>query len=301
MNISLYSPISQFWFFLLLALPLQAAPKRLPYLDIYPFNRIMTQSDLRGTTSSQRRLMRNAIFARKGRPFKDVELARYFKSKKWYRPDPNWRPADDDRKLSALEKRNAEFLLKSQDGQSKASTRTPGSNARAEAQFLKVVQSGATLAQIKKLLPKSTRYSRAQWNDSEHFYGNWITFRGPVSGHLMFATPAQRKARTSGGSPSQKFNASDPINWIAVIMDNGRQQKSEGDKKRIAALSRVLGKATNAEYSQHVDPIWAEGYSAVWESKNRTIYYNPIVSFGFDEHQDDAVPILRLFFPYSVT
>jgi hypothetical protein len=84
---------------------------KLPYADIYPFSRALKESDLKGKSDAQLKIMRNAIYARHGRPFKDPELAKYFTSQSWYHKDEKWTDADDDAKLSALEKQNAQFIL----------------------------------------------------------------------------------------------------------------------------------------------------------------------------------------------
>jgi hypothetical protein len=88
-----------------------AQSTRLPYIHIYPFNRALTTQDLVDKTPMQRRLIRNAIFARHGRPFKDPQLAGFFGGQSWYRKNSSWRPQDEDRYLSPLEKQNAQFVL----------------------------------------------------------------------------------------------------------------------------------------------------------------------------------------------
>ena len=82
-----------------------------PYVHIYPFNRALTDSDLAGKTPWQLQLMRNAIYARHGRPFQDANLSRYFKAQKWYKPDKNWQDGKSDERLSVLERRNAQFVV----------------------------------------------------------------------------------------------------------------------------------------------------------------------------------------------
>ena len=89
----------------------QAQSESLPYLQKYPFNRLLTKQDLTDTTARDRRLMRNAIYARHGRPFTDANLAQFFGSQKWYRRDSSWKAGDEERRLSATEKRNAAFIL----------------------------------------------------------------------------------------------------------------------------------------------------------------------------------------------
>ena len=52
-------------------------------------------------------LMRNEIFARHGRPFRDPMLREYFSSRPWYHADPRF----TDSRLSALEMHNARAIL----------------------------------------------------------------------------------------------------------------------------------------------------------------------------------------------
>jgi len=82
----------------------------LPYVDISPFTRQLTEQDLIGKSRWELRLMRNAIFARYGRPFVKQELKDFFSKQPWYRPDPNWDDAKDDARISELDKANAAFI-----------------------------------------------------------------------------------------------------------------------------------------------------------------------------------------------
>ncbi|NCO33117.1 MAG: hypothetical protein AUJ92_11890 [Armatimonadetes bacterium CG2_30_59_28] len=69
-------------------------------------NRELTTSDLQGKDCHRLRLMRNEMYARHGRPFRDPDLQRYFDRQSWYHRDGNY----SDSRLSALEKRNAAFI-----------------------------------------------------------------------------------------------------------------------------------------------------------------------------------------------
>lgn len=68
--------------------------------------RPLTQADLLGQTGRQLTLLRNEIYARRGRSFRDPQLKAHFASCDWYRPDPNY----NDRRLGGLEVRNARFI-----------------------------------------------------------------------------------------------------------------------------------------------------------------------------------------------
>jgi YARHG domain-containing protein len=81
--------------FLLTAAPGAAAPPRPLYYDHW-----LERGDLRDRTLEDLRLMRNTIYARAGREFKDPDLRAYFGTQPWYHPTAT--PA----KLSAVDERN---------------------------------------------------------------------------------------------------------------------------------------------------------------------------------------------------
>ncbi|HMS40236.1 MAG TPA: YARHG domain-containing protein [Pyrinomonadaceae bacterium] len=66
--------------------------------------RLLDENDLEGKSSWDLRIMRNEIFARHGRRFKKPELRNYFTSQSWYNPQ------FDEVSLTAIEKKNVEFL-----------------------------------------------------------------------------------------------------------------------------------------------------------------------------------------------
>jgi hypothetical protein len=69
-------------------------------------NAPVATSMLDGLFTEDLRRLRNEIYARHGRPFKDAELRSYFESLDWYRPDP----AFDEASLSPTERANAELI-----------------------------------------------------------------------------------------------------------------------------------------------------------------------------------------------
>ena len=64
-------------------------------------------SDIAGKTSAELRIMRNSIYARHGRYFKDQTLRDYFNAQSWYKPYRDEVPNED---LNGYEKKNVEFL-----------------------------------------------------------------------------------------------------------------------------------------------------------------------------------------------
>jgi len=66
----------------------------------------MSERDVAGLFPEIARRLRNEIFARHGRTFKDPHLQSYFASQDWYRPNPRFDPA----MLSAIEKANVKTI-----------------------------------------------------------------------------------------------------------------------------------------------------------------------------------------------
>jgi serine/threonine-protein kinase len=86
-----------------------------PNLDEYSWlsQRYVVESELRGKTAWQLDVMRNSIFARHGRLFKDRQLQTYFNQQPWYQPIymPDEFPSS---LVSPIEDKNAAFILEYQ-------------------------------------------------------------------------------------------------------------------------------------------------------------------------------------------
>ena len=77
-----------------------------PYWSWLTQKKDLTDQDLESYPAFELTLMRNEIFAMRGRVFQDPILAAYFKSRSWYRPNPEFNEA----LLTARERRNAAFI-----------------------------------------------------------------------------------------------------------------------------------------------------------------------------------------------
>ena len=74
----------------------------------FVMERLLTEDDLKGVSKDELRIMRNWIFARHGYKFKTADMKAYFTALDWYKG-----VADDvTSKLSAIEKKNIEFIKK---------------------------------------------------------------------------------------------------------------------------------------------------------------------------------------------
>jgi ketosteroid isomerase-like protein len=72
---------------------------------------LVSPADLSGVTSAQLRLLRNTVYARYGRVFRDEELQQYFLKRPWYRPRADY----DDRLLTTNDRANADLLKSFED------------------------------------------------------------------------------------------------------------------------------------------------------------------------------------------
>lgn len=71
--------------------------------------RYITYDDIRRYDRGQIRVLRNSIYARHGRYFKDSRLSNYFYTQSWYNPYRKEVPASE---LNEYEKANIQFLKK---------------------------------------------------------------------------------------------------------------------------------------------------------------------------------------------
>lgn len=71
--------------------------------------RYATYADIRNMDRGQVRVLKNSIYARHGRRFKDANLRRYFQSQRWYNP---WRSEVPSSEFNRYESYNISFLLK---------------------------------------------------------------------------------------------------------------------------------------------------------------------------------------------
>ncbi len=80
---------------------------RTPLEDPTLLDKQITLNNLKDFSRRDLRLLRNLIYARRGRPFHSDLLKAYFEAVEWYKPDP----AYTDARLTALDKRNINVIL----------------------------------------------------------------------------------------------------------------------------------------------------------------------------------------------
>lgn len=89
-----------------------AAPEdRTPLEDPSLLDKQLTVDQLSDFSRRDLRLVRNLVYARRGRPFKSALLKSYFGTLDWYKPDPNY----TDARLTPLDKRNIKVILSVED------------------------------------------------------------------------------------------------------------------------------------------------------------------------------------------
>ena len=84
---------------------------RTPLEDPSLLDKQLTVDQLSDFSRRDLRLVRNLVYARRGRPFKSALLENYFGTLDWYKPDPNY----TDAKLTPLDKRNIKVILSVED------------------------------------------------------------------------------------------------------------------------------------------------------------------------------------------
>lgn len=72
---------------------------------------VLSLADLDQMSRRDLRLLRNLVYARRGRPFRSDILARYFSAMEWYRPDERY----TDRRLTGVDRKNIKLIRSVED------------------------------------------------------------------------------------------------------------------------------------------------------------------------------------------
>lgn len=78
-----------------------------PLADPRSWDRQLSLRDLQDLSRRDLRILRNILYARRGRPFAAPSLQEYFATLEWYEPDP----AYTDTRLTAVDRRNIKLIL----------------------------------------------------------------------------------------------------------------------------------------------------------------------------------------------
>ncbi len=82
-----------------------------PLEDPKAFDRLLTTQELEEMSLRDLRIIRNTIYARRGRPFKSPILAAYFASTDWYKADDDY----SDARLTAIDNKNIKLVRSVED------------------------------------------------------------------------------------------------------------------------------------------------------------------------------------------
>ena len=88
-----------------------STPVTSPLEDAKAFDRVLTQKELEDLSLRDLRIVRNTIYARRGRPFKSPILAAYFASTDWYKADDDY----SDARLTAIDNKNIKLVRSVED------------------------------------------------------------------------------------------------------------------------------------------------------------------------------------------
>jgi peptidoglycan hydrolase-like protein with peptidoglycan-binding domain len=173
-----------------------------------------------------------------------------------------------------------------------------------EVAFLKSIPPRATLAQIRKLLPKDTSFeiprdARASTNEGPP--GTWISFRGTFNGYIMFLSSRQKQMLKNYDlnmydSPAFRYRASDPVNYFYLFMDGSRESNNRHGLQRLTALKQLLGKPRTQKYMSPETEGDGSGWMATWRLQDARV-----VDFEAESWQlyGTKHSVLTLHFPNS--
>ena len=158
----------------------------------------------------------------------------------------------------------------------------PGANAKSLIALLKSFPQKATFAQIRRLLPANTRFSKPLFIFTEGISGSRIQFTGSIHGQMFLQNKLQQEMQRKGSAPQEAYSNNgyyedaDTLTDFYVVMDKGLPRPKSLSKARVEALTKYIGRPTHKTYT---DPNIAEalfdgGWSAEWKLDNqRTINY----------------------------
>ena len=175
------------------------------------------------------------------------------------------------------------------------------------ANLLKKVPPRATLGQLKKLMPKGTKWDAPSSTASSGWNFVVQPFRGPLNGQFIFANQRKGPGRKPGAPPpppfmkTQPYVASDGFHYAQIFLGTPLRSTKRGaqtafTKRYVDALSKPLGKASSRKNTGEAGGPDAEGWTARWKfSGGRLIEFHDT----FPLMADGPRPLLTLEFPYS--
>jgi hypothetical protein len=175
------------------------------------------------------------------------------------------------------------------------------------ATLLKKIPSRATIAQVRRVLPKGTKFSPQRTTSVGGW--NFITqpFHGSVTGQFVFANNRKVPQRKPGMPPLPPMSAAhvvmpkDGVHYVEIFLASPTKNAKAGaltarTKRYIDTLSTLLGKPASRENTGEEGGPDAEGWIAKWKlSGGREMHF----AESFPLLADGPRPLLTLTFSYS--
>ena len=169
-------------------------------------------------------------------------------------------------------------------------------------QVLKRIRSGATLNQIKTVLPRNTKYQWVTMSLGGKWKWNTLRFKGKFSGVLVFAND-RAKYRVSEVEKRRvaAWRAGDAVHSVDIFLgpsvgDETAQQTTIVTKEKINEIAHILGQRGKRDYSDPAGGPPANGWDATWKlNGGRELYFTQDMSYS----ESEARPMLQLTFAYS--
>ncbi len=176
------------------------------------------------------------------------------------------------------------------------------SRPAAAVRLIKRVPNGATLRQIKALLPRGTRYQWLQISPMGNWKRNVLRFKGAFSGVLVFANE-RRKYRASDADKGRvsQWRAGDAVHSVDLFLgpavrDQSASQTVRVTKKYVETIARLVGRRGTRTFDDPDGGPPAIGWSATWKlSGARELRFWQDLSYS----ESDERPTLQLVFDYS--
>ncbi len=168
--------------------------------------------------------------------------------------------------------------------------------------LLKRIRGGATLNQIKAILPRDTKYQWVTMSPMADWKWNTLRFKGKYSGILVFANDrAKYRASDADEARVAAWRAGDAVHSVDIFLgpqigDESPQQTTIVTKAKVNEIARILGQHGQRHYSEPTGGPPNNGWDAVWKLRGgRELYFVQDLSYG----EDETRPTLQLTFAYS--
>ena len=140
--------------------------------------------------------------------------------------------------------------------------------------FLKKVKPGMTQAQIRTLLPSSTKFEKPTFVPpvDGSLAGTVVRFSGSVSGTMSFLRAEQIEAfRDFSDKVPSDYQPSDPVHGILLVIKRDKTYSKSKGYGLLSELKKLLGKPNHNPY---FSPEWTNdfgGWMAAWKVNGKPL------------------------------